>query len=119
MKNVKAWALIALLLPGCSPLRSGIAPAPDEPVLIVVADTFSQTLEDVTVFLFSDRGARELGKTDSAGFFHLDRVLIEHSRAGVLILCKEGFFCGALPLTEPTFLEYEEHYIHLAPFAVR
>jgi hypothetical protein len=87
-------------------------------MLIVVGSRGAGVLQGVSVTLFDKEGRSELGVTDGAGQVHIPVQRLKW-RTGVLILCRDHYFCGALRLDTPHFFEYGEHYIELAPFAVR
>jgi hypothetical protein len=70
----------------------------------------------VEVQLVDCEETRLLGRTDAAGGLNVSRDSL--ARGGVLLFCRQGFFCGALNVSEPRFLEFREHYIELAPFSV-
>jgi len=86
-----------------------------------VVGTTNRGLESgVDVILVSRKGKLvHLGRTDQSGEFSVRK---ETLRGGVVVLfCKqEQYFCGAFRVDDPDFnppgfLEYDEHFIELAP----
>ena len=90
----------------------------------VVGSTDGGMLKDVEVLLVDNRGdVRLLGMTEVLGRFSVLKETL--ARGEFVVFCKpEQYFCGALrmlgPASEaPGFLDYDEHFIQLAPLALR
>ncbi len=89
-----------------------------------VGSTDKGMLADVEVLLMNTSGRLvAVGRTDGFG-----AILVPKARLGgasAVLFCKpEHYFCGAFRLDErassaPGFLEYDEHFIQLAPLALR
>ena len=71
------------------------------------------------VILIAEDGQLLLGRTDGFGSISVPRAVLEGEGSLAILFCKEEFFCGAFSLQAPEFFQYSEHYIGLAPFAVR
>ena len=88
-------------------------------VRLTVTNTHPQVLEGVSVVLFREDGRHEqLCTTDSLGNCAVELSILREAGDGLLLFCKEMYFCGALKMSAPRFLEYKEHVIALAPFAI-
>ncbi len=86
--------------------------------LRVLGSESSWGLEFVEVTaLLGDGRERVLGRTNAFGIL---RVAPEElgPDVKVLLFCREDRFCGALRTSDPSFGEYREHLIALAPFMV-
>ncbi len=123
-----SFGLTALcVLIGCAHSQS---PVGHEPVSVAgemrffVGSTDRGMLPDVDVLLMNASGRLvAVGGTDVFG-----AVLVPKARlrgASAILFCKrEQYFCGAFRLDErassaPGFLEFDEHFIELAPLALR
>ncbi len=86
-----------------------------------VGDSKTQKmLADVKLVLVSDgTSIFELGKTDLSGRVAVPLSKLRDSSSRVLLFCHDSYFCGALRIDEPSFFEYREHFIQLAPYALR
>lgn len=76
-------------------------------------------LRGVKVYLMTGAGESLIGETDALGAIAIDRHRLQDGGSLAVLFCKEGFFCGAYRVKQDEFLEYDEHFIALAPFAVR
>lgn len=87
-------------------------------ITLVALSSESETLEAVEVTaVLSDGRERVLGRTDGFGRLRISREDLGED-VKILLFCREGFFCGALRTSEPSFHEYREHLIALARFMV-
>ena len=118
------WSLglIALII-GCTTLHGQKSAMQAEDVLItfiVAGDgAAGDTIEipNADVYISWDDGPLEkVGVTDAIGRISIPRKVLARG-AEVVIICQEWFFCGALLIRQDEFLQYQEHYIKLAPFA--
>lgn len=75
-------------------------------------------LKGVEVYLVTASGESLMGKTDALGSLAISRNLLQREDSLAVLFCAEYFFCGAYRVRAPEFLEYDEHYIELAPLAV-
>ena len=113
---------IALLMLQSTGSRS--APQPESTkssklTVVVGAAVSLQMLSGVHVSIIGpEKGVRRLGQTTELGRIELDKTLIREEPRGVIVLCHEGFFCGAIMAEDVIPDRVEERLIHLAPFAV-
>lgn len=112
-------ALAVLMLSGCGSARVRDIGSVGAVVRFTVADTHPQVLAGVSVDLVRENGTRiSLCTTDSSGNCEVKVSVLRAAGRGLLLFCKEMYFCGALELGEPRFLDFSEHLIVLAPFAI-
>jgi hypothetical protein len=90
----------------------------------VVGSTDDGMQKDVEVLLVEDTGSLILlGRTDALGRFSVPKDTLRRGEA-VLFCRSEQYFCGAFRIKDPAFnqpdfLDYGEHFIQLAPLALR
>lgn len=60
-----------------------------------------------------------LGETGAYGAFSVDRQRLLGLQARVFLFCRESYECGALSAETQDFYGYGEHYVQLAPAALR
>ena len=70
-------------------------------------------LEGATVSLYADGLRSDLGQTDSLGVLRVGKKALEVGN-GVLVICAEGYFCGARPINR-SLLEFDEILLGLCP----
>lgn len=120
LRSWPAVSLLALLL--ClladGPVHTLDGPD-DEQIVFLVSSRDLPMLEGVRVYLVSSKGEELVGRTDALGSLRIPRSLLKRDDAFSLLFCAEHFFCGAWRLTEPSFFRFKEHYIELAPVALR
>ena len=114
---VSALILVAQLL-GCSSQPASV----QEP--LSVSDTFllivgyanrpDQVLS-AEVTAVTSRGMALVATTDRTGVAEIQRSVLAES--SVLLVCSQGFFCGALLVEEEDLLEFNQYYIELTPQA--
>lgn len=75
-------------------------------------------LPGAQVLLVTSTGTELLGVTDSLGVVKVPRTQLAASDAYALLICSEHFFCGAFRLDAPGFLDLNDYFIALAPFAI-
>lgn len=91
-----------------------------EQVFFVGAATSLQMLGDVRVSIIGpDKGSRPLGETNEFGRITFPRTVLQEEPHGVIVFCRQGFFCGAFPVEDLPVDKSGARLIHLAPFAVR
>lgn len=119
------WPGIALtllvLIVGCTSADSSarFSASSTLAVRFYVSGTDSPMLKGVKVYLITKSGESLVGTTDALGSVSISRQLLQEEGALAVLFCHSHFFCGAYRITAPGFHEYDEHYIGLAPFAVR
>lgn len=82
-------------------------------VIFLVADENGRRMADVTALLVTKDGEKVVGHTDVGGAVGIPLDQLASANTFAVLLCKEGFYCGAIRTSEPRFLEYREHYIKL------
>lgn len=95
------------------------SPAKEEMVVFLVDDQNGRSLEGAIALLLTTEGEQIVGNTDALGSVEIPLKQLASEEVFAVLLCKEGFYCGAIRKTKPRFLEYREHYIRLAPGALR
>ena len=104
------FALAVLSMLGASPQ--------DNVTFVVGHSSTFEMLDNVEVLLAVGSTLIPLGRTSPLGQLTIRKDKLRQDNSGVVLFCKEHFFCGALRLDEPNFFKFDRHLIHLAPFAV-
>lgn len=106
---------------GAEQASAGSAPASHSKITFVVGSSANyQLLRNVRVVLFgSEKGPQDLGATDERGRVVLDKAVLREEPRGAVLLCLEGFFCGAFRISDLDVDAYDEKLIHLAPVAMQ
>ena len=117
--NIKIVVIaVAGTLLGCATTAQE-HPGASSVLRLSVTNTHPSVLEGVSVELVRSNGSRELlCATDDSGGCDVDRARLRDAGDGFLLFCKERYFCGALKLGTPGFLDKEGHLIVLAPYAI-
>ena len=115
------WVGAALACHSANPLPPERQPLAQSELLLRVGSACGGgALANVSVVAVTRNAViLQLGVTDGEGELHVKKGQLRTSGATFLVLCKELFFCGALPVTDAKFFAYDERYFELAPIAVQ
>lgn len=87
---------------------------------IVGSSATHQLLRNARLVLIgSEKGPRNLGATDERGRVAIEKAVLRDEPQGAVLLCLEGFFCGAFQISDLDVDTYDEKLIHLAPVAMQ
>jgi hypothetical protein len=130
MTKTKLGILLALvlLLSACATSHGVKTPTatvpPSNLMTFVVGSTDDGMQKDVEVLLVENASSLiPLGTTDEFGRFSVPKDTLR--RGKVVLFCRsQWYFCGAFRIDDPAlkhpdFLDYSEHFIQLAPLALR
>lgn len=122
---VTIFLLLTLVLcEGCASFHrhetalSGDLPERGPNVVLMVHSCFDSSPivgADVSL-LRNDGGVVDYGDTDRFGQISIQKSLLRDS--AVILICKNGFFCGAVRVKDDEILRYQSFLVHLAVFSV-
>lgn len=116
-------SMILLILAVCS--GSGLAPLmqtdelPKQTIMFFVGDSRTQKMLPSTRILLVTDTVTDCATTDEFGRAMISLEKLKNPMTTTVLFCHSGYFCGAIRVQEGDFFEYEEHFIQLAPLAVR
>jgi len=82
----------------------------------VIAAPDQGSISKASVLAINNNGVSTLGVTQ-AGLLTIGRGTIEQLDPSAILVCAEGYFCGAFLVRGTDFLSYDEHLITLAPYS--
>lgn len=105
----------SLLMIGCASSLANETGGHERRHELVTLRSGGGVLPGVAVTLLRADGTRlSLGETNGLGRVEVD-LPTESANEGLLLFCKDGYYCGALELSRERLDAYQEHTIALAP----